>query len=238
MCVQVILDGLHGDFGGQLVREAELSRGDAAEGDAFETVFFGTSHDVMVTGGQLFLLECRRNAIGNDGPDGMDDVLARQVVGFGDFGPPRRFRMPLLQHQPMTLLAQLHARRGMDGVVDASVQRVETAQHLCIGGVDDGVHAETGDVALRVEQLLFVKTRFLELVIDIGGDDEIVLVFQEFQQVVIDGFRGGHVAVVVDVAATAGPMLHLGGERVKARRSEESRAGTHDDSVGFAQGFP
>ena len=127
---QIILDGLHGDFGGQPVRETELARGNAAEGDAFETVFIGTSHDVTVTGGQLFLLGFSRDAIGNDRPDSVDDVLARQVVGLGDFGPPRRFRMSLLQHQPVTFLAQLHARRGMDGVVDALVQRVETAQHL------------------------------------------------------------------------------------------------------------
>lgn len=139
---------MHGNFGGQPVREAELARGDAAEGDASETVFIGTNHNVAVTGSQLFLLECRRDAVRDDGPDGMDDVLTGQVVGLGDFGLPRRFRMPLLQHQPVTLLAQLYARRRMDGVVDASVQRVETAQHLRIGGVDDGVHAETGDVAL------------------------------------------------------------------------------------------
>ena len=118
---QIILDGLHGDFGGQLVREAELSRGDAAEGDAFETVLIGTSHNASVTGGQLFPLGFCRDAVGDDGADGVDDVLARQVVGLGDFGPPRRFQMSLLQHQPVTFLAQLHARRGMDGVIDALV---------------------------------------------------------------------------------------------------------------------
>lgn len=51
MCCQIVIDGLHGDFGGQPVRETELARGDAAEGDAFETVLIGTSHNVTVTGG-------------------------------------------------------------------------------------------------------------------------------------------------------------------------------------------
>ncbi len=96
----------------------------------------------------MVLLGFRRDAVGDDRPDGVDDILARQVVGLGDFGLPRRFRVSLLQHQPVTLLAQLHARRGMDGVIDALVQRMETAQQLCIGGIHDGVHAETGDVAL------------------------------------------------------------------------------------------
>ena len=103
-------------------------------------VFLSASHDASVARGQLFLLELRRDAVGDDRADGVDDVLARQVVRLGDFGLPRRFQMSLLQHQPVTFLAQLHACRGMDGVVDALVQRVETAQHLRIGGVDDGVN--------------------------------------------------------------------------------------------------
>ena len=124
---------------------------------------------------------------------------------------------------------------------------------------------EQAVVTLRVEQPLFVKTRFLELVIDIGGDDEIVLVFQQFEQVVIDGFRGVHVAVVIDVAAPVGPMFLLGGKRIEARRVHigeavladevgkvpleafpgigeprrggEPRTGAHDDGVGGLQCF-
>ena len=96
----------------------------------------------------MVLLGFRRDAVGNDRPDSVDDVLARQVVRLGDFGLPCRLQMSLSQHQPVTFLAQLYARCGMDGVVDALVQGMETAQHLRIGGIDDGIHAETGDVAL------------------------------------------------------------------------------------------
>ena len=96
----------------------------------------------------MFFLEVRRDAVGDNRPDGVDDVLARQVIGLGDFGLASRFLVALLEHQPVALLAQLHPRRGMDGVVDALVQRMETAQHLRIGGVHDGVHAEAGDVTL------------------------------------------------------------------------------------------
>ena len=120
-------------------------------------------------------------------------------------------------------------------------------------------------VALRVEQPLFVKSCLLELVINIGGDDEIVLVFQQFEQVVINWLRGGHVAVVIDVAAPIGPMVLLGGKRIEARRVHvgeavladevgkvplealtgigearrggEPRTGTDDDSVGGLQCF-
>ena len=36
----------------------------------------------------------------------------------------------------------------MDGVIDALVQRMETAQQLCIGGIHDGIDLEAGDVTL------------------------------------------------------------------------------------------
>ena len=67
-------------------------------------------------------------------------------------------------------------------------------------------------VALRVEQPLFVEARLLELVVDISGDDEIVLVQHEFQEVVVNGFRGGYIAVVVNVSAPIGPMFLFGRE--------------------------
>ena len=145
---QIILDGSHSDFGRQTIGEAELARGDAAEGDAFEVVFIGASHDVAVARGQLFLLEFRRDSVGNDRSNRMDDVFARQVVGLGNLGMARWFFMALTEHQLMAFFAQLYARGGMDGVVDATVQRVETPQHLAVGGVDDGVDAQAGDVAL------------------------------------------------------------------------------------------
>ena len=153
MCGQVIFDGLHGNSRGQLVREAELARGDAAEGNALKAVFIGQLHNGTIAGGQLLLLKRCRNTIGDNGADRVDDVFARQVVGFRDFGSPRGFQMSLLLHQSVAFLAQLHARRRMDGVVDAPVQRMETTQHLRIGGVHDGIYAETGDVALPQQQL-------------------------------------------------------------------------------------
>ena len=36
----------------------------------------------------------------------------------------------------------------MDGVVYATVQRDEAAQQGTVGGIDDGIHLQTGDVAL------------------------------------------------------------------------------------------
>ena len=124
---------------------------------------------------------------------------------------------------------------------------------------------EQAVVALCVEQPLFIKSCLLELMIDVGGDDEIVLVFQQFEQIVIDGLWGGHVAVEIDVAAPVGPMFLLGGKWIEARRVHigeavladevgkvlleslarigkprrggKSRASAHDNSVGGLQCF-
>ena len=94
------------------------------------------------------MLKLSGDAVGDDGPNGVDDVFAWQVVGLRDFGLASWFLMALPLHHFVTFLAQLHARSGMDGVVDAAVKRMETAQHLAVGRIDDGINAETGDVAL------------------------------------------------------------------------------------------
>ena len=78
----------------------------------------------------------------------MDDMLAGQVVGLGDFSLASRLLVALPEHEMVAFFTQLYTRSRMDGIVDAFVQRVETAQHLAIGGVDDGIHFQAGDVAL------------------------------------------------------------------------------------------
>ena len=117
-------------------------------------------------------------------------------------------------------------------------------------------------VALGIEKPLFVEARILELVVYIGGDDELVLVLHKFQEVVVNGFRSRHVAIVVNVSAPIGPMLLFGRELMEPcrvqigeaiffdkigeilleaftiigepRRGGEPRTGTDDDGVGFA----
>ena len=84
-------------------------------------------------------------------------------------------------------------------------------------------------VALGVEQPLFVESCLLELMVYIGGDDEIVLVFHEFEQVVIDRFRGRHIAVEIDMSAPVGPKLLLSRKVVEARRVHVGEAVFFDE---------
>lgn len=117
----------------------ELAGRDAAEGDAFEMVFIGASHDISIARSQLLPLQLRRDAVRNDWPDGMDDVFAWQIVCLGDFSLACRLGMTLMEHDFVAFLTELYACEGMDGVVDAIMQRSPAAQHLAVGGVDDGV---------------------------------------------------------------------------------------------------
>ncbi len=97
-------NGFHRYFGGQLVRETELARGDAAKGDAFKTFFIGQLQDGTIARCQLFLLERCWNAVWDNGADSVDDVFARKIVRFRDFGGSRGFQMSLLLHQLVAFL--------------------------------------------------------------------------------------------------------------------------------------
>ena len=77
----------------------------------------------------------------------MDDVARRQVVGGRDLGAAGRLGMTLLAHEARAFEAQLDAGERVDGVVDAVVQRRPAAGHAVVGGVDDRVYRQGGDVA-------------------------------------------------------------------------------------------
>ena len=62
-------------------------------------------------------------------------------------------------------------------------------------------------IALRVEQSALIKACFLEAVIHIGGQHEIILILHQCKQPVVE-IRGRiHIAVHVDVPAPVGPIF-------------------------------
>ena len=63
----------------------------------------------------------------------------------------------------------------MNNIVDAAVKRLKAAEQLVVGGVDDGIGAEGGDVALperdvgqRMGMLVYVDNVFVLYVCDAG----------------------------------------------------------------------
>lgn len=70
-------------------------------------------------------------------------------------------------------------------------------------------------IALGIEQPRLIKTSQLKLMIHIGGQDEVVLILDQIQQIRI-GLAGRHiVAVVIDVSAPPGPVFLRGGKRIE-----------------------
>ena len=57
---------------------------------------------------------------------------------------------------------------------------------------------------------------YLKAVVNVCGDDKIVLVPHQLQKVIVDQFGGIHIAVDVDVSAPIRPMLLRRGKRIKA----------------------
>ena len=83
-----------------------------------------------------------------DGSHGVDDAPRRQVVRAGDLRPRRGLGVALALHDARALKAQLHASVGVDGVVDAGVQRPPASGHLGVRRVHDGIGGERGDIPL------------------------------------------------------------------------------------------
>lgn len=71
-------------------------------------------------------------------------------------------------------------------------------------------------VALGVKQPLLIKAGHLELVVHIGGKDEIVFVLHQLQKLVIHRPGGLFITIYHDMAAPPGPVFLQGPEGIKA----------------------
>ena len=121
--------------------------GDAAKRDALHAVLPGQLQTGTVAGGQQALILRGYTAIDN-GADGVQHIVAGQIVSLGNFGLPGRLFMTLAFHELSAVQSELYARKGMDAVVDAGVARHIAARHAAVCGVDNGAALQPGDVAL------------------------------------------------------------------------------------------
>ena len=56
--------------------------------------------------------------------------------------------MPLLLHDLVAVTSELYSGKGVNSIVDAAVTGTEAAEHLTVGGVDDRIASQRGNVAL------------------------------------------------------------------------------------------
>ena len=71
-------------------------------------------------------------------------------------------------------------------------------------------------IPLGIKQTVFVETCLLETVIHVGGEDKIILIFHQLQQLLIH--RLGRIAVAVEEnkSAPVGPVFFQGLKRIKS----------------------
>ncbi len=93
----------------------KLSRRNAAERHASDPVLPGQLQAGTVAGGQQLPVSLRHRTV-DDWSDGMENVIAGQIVGGRELGLPSGFLMPLLFHQFRAGQPELNARIGVNGI--------------------------------------------------------------------------------------------------------------------------
>lgn len=64
--------------------------------------------------------------------------------------------MPLDVHELSAVFSELKARCRVDGIVNTAMAGVKTAQKGAVGGVDNGIGSQTGDISLPEGKLRVV----------------------------------------------------------------------------------
>ncbi len=125
----------------------KFSRRNTTKRNAFDSILFCKLQAGAIAGGKLFLVFfCQPSA--DDRTDGVQHIVAGQIIGWCDFRLAGFFFVPLFLHQLRASCPKLNTRIGMNGIVDAAVARAETAEHLAVGGVDNGIAAKGGNITL------------------------------------------------------------------------------------------
>ena len=75
---------------------------------------------------------------------------------------------------------------------------------------------EQAVIALRVEQPLLVKAGFLEAMIDVCCQHEIIFLFYKIKKLTVDRKRCIHISINIDISAPVSPVLFQSIVRIKA----------------------
>jgi hypothetical protein len=100
----------------------------------------------MVTGGKQFSVLIT-HLIANNRADHMDDILTGQIVSVCYLRHACWLRFSLSPHNFCTGVAKLDTRKRMNGVVNTGMARDKTTGHAAVGGVDNSVSFERGNIA-------------------------------------------------------------------------------------------
>src|SRR5262245_35928505 len=135
LLAQTVEHGGDGDACGTIQRKAVDAGRDRREGDGCETLICGERQAVSIAGSEQQVLTAFSTV--PDRPNRVDHVARRQPEARRDLR-----LSSLAAAKPGASLGELMPRGTVDGAADASAR----GKHL-VGGIDDGVDVEPGDVA-------------------------------------------------------------------------------------------
>lgn len=93
----------------------------------------------------------------------MNDISAREIVGFCDLRSTDRLRTSLLFHDFGTFESKFHPCISVNRIINTAVTRAEATEHLRVCGVDDRITAQRGDVALPKIDTVPYRKQFFEI---------------------------------------------------------------------------
>ena len=125
----------------------KLSRGNTAERHVAHPRLLRKRKAGAVTGGERLLIR-HGGLAGEKRSDGVQNIPAGKIECGRDLCLPDCLAVPLPLHQLRTGKAELNPGIGVNGVVDTAVTGAEAPEQLAVGGVDNGVALQRGDVAL------------------------------------------------------------------------------------------
>ena len=84
----------------------------------------------------------------NNGAYRVQHIAAGQIVGGGNLGSTGRLGAALAAHKAVAGVAQLHARKGVDAVVDTFMIWRITSGHSTVRRIDDRITAKRSNITL------------------------------------------------------------------------------------------
>ncbi len=150
----IFLNCIDRDLRGYVVGKVKFARADTTERDAVQVILHSFIQAGKITAFKKLAVVLREPAA-YDRSDCVDDVFAGQIICRRDLRLSCRLIMSLLLHYLVAITPELDSRKGMDRVVDTAVTGTKAAEHLTVGGVDDSVTFQCGNISLpKIDMIL------------------------------------------------------------------------------------
>lgn len=155
MCLEFeIFYGLNSNFCRLIIWEMKLTRRNTAEYNTLYPVLLRQLQAGAIARRKyIFIALC--NLFPNNRTDCVNYIPAGQIKCRGNFCFTRFFFASLLSHQFCTSQTKLHTCKSVNGIVNAAVIRVKTAEHLAVRRIYNSAARQRSNIPLpKIQSLL------------------------------------------------------------------------------------